>query len=127
MEEAGRTDACETRREATSNSARVQWRALGEWRSEAKDATGQKGALSAESVSAQTTPEQWGMNSEGKNRMSVKGLRAPSLALAYEDWTAPQAAGPINNLKNDAYACIERIRMNDWLRQQQTNAALRDV
>ena len=30
--------------------------------------------------------------------MSVKGLRAPSLALAYEDWTAPQAAGPINNL-----------------------------
>ena len=97
MEEAGRTDACETRREATSNSARVQWRALGEWRSEAKDATGQKGGLSAESVSAQTTPEQWGMNSEGKNRMSVKGLRAPSLALAYEDWTAPQAAGPINN------------------------------
>jgi hypothetical protein len=31
------------------------------------------------------------MNSEGKNSMSVKGLRAPSLALAYEDWTMSQA------------------------------------
>jgi len=35
---------------------------------------------------------------KGKNSERVKGLRAPSLALAYEDWTSPQAASPIDKM-----------------------------
>ena len=41
------------------------------------------------------TTHSGGMTKE-KNSERVKGLRAPSLALAYEDWTSPQAASPID-------------------------------
>ena len=60
LEEAGRTDACETRREATSNSARVQWGALSEWRREARGRDWPKGPLSAESA-----PHKQRQNNEG--------------------------------------------------------------